>query len=108
MNANLDVSLESCLIEARQFDTDLLEHKYGCNTNDTIARARLDWIKRQLDALTTKLEALQADIEAGMSLSELGFADPQEMQDLLDDIKIQMVQLKSMAHSLSKDISLGV
>ncbi len=51
-----------------------------------------------------KLEALIADIEAGLGLHELGFADPQEMQDLLGDMNAQIVQLRSMGMALSRTL----
>lgn len=42
-------------------------------------------------------------------MSEVGFVDPQEMQDLLDDMSIQIAQLKSMALStLGKPLGLGL
>ena len=108
MDTELLESLESCLAAAEEVDAALPEQLSFASGADVAVAARLEWIKRQLATLTAKLNALQEDAEVGLSLNEMGFADPQEMQDLLDDMSIQIAHLKSMALSLGKSLGLGL
>lgn len=108
MDDELLESLESCLACAEEVEAALPERPSGANLINTAAIARLEWIRRQLATLTAKLKALQQDAEVGVNLSDMGFADPQEMQDLLDDMSIQISHLKAMALSLAKSLGLGL
>ena len=70
----------------------------------TPVKLQIAWIERQLAMLVNKLQAMQEDLAAGLGLAEMGFADPEELQDFLQDVAIQIAQLKSLAQALSKGI----
>lgn len=109
MNTELQDALERCLAAAEAVDAELLsaEPSHGFSVEPAIT-ARIEWIKRQIMNLTAKLVAMREDMEVGLSLTEMGFADTQEMQDLLDDMTIQIAQLMGMCHALSKGLGLGI
>ncbi|WP_304350778.1 hypothetical protein [Comamonas testosteroni] len=69
---------------------------------------RIEWIERQLATLVSKLQGMQADLNAGLSIEEMGFTDPEELQDFLQDLTSQIAQLKSLAQAISKGIGRGV
>ncbi|ART61493.1 hypothetical protein CBP36_21235 (plasmid) [Acidovorax carolinensis] len=71
------------------------------------AYSRLQWIERQLANIMGRLDAITADIEAGLSLSEMGFSDPQEMHDLLKDMHAQISQLLAMSRMLTMGLARG-
>ena len=104
MDAELQQSLESCAQDVKDVLDGLPAPSQGGAAVDQDVRLRLQWIERQLANIAGKLEALIADIEAGLGLHELGFADPQEMQDLLGDMNAQIVQLRSMGMALSRTL----
>ncbi|VWC49184.1 hypothetical protein BLA13014_07565 [Burkholderia aenigmatica] len=108
MDAELLESLESCLDAARDVD-DSLPKPQACEVESNPAIAvRLQWIERQLSTLTSKLKAMQEDMDAGLSMNEMGFADPQEMQELLNDMGIQIAHLKSMCLALVRSLGRGI
>lgn len=108
MDAELLGSLESCL-EAAQDVENSLAKRSACDVKDNPAIAvRLQWIERQLAALTSKLKAMQEDMDAGVSVNEMGFSDPQEMQELLNDMGIQIAHLKSMCFALGRGLGRGI
>jgi hypothetical protein len=108
MDAELLESLESCLDAARDVD-DSLPKPQACELESNPAIAvRLQWIERQLSTLTSKLKAMQEDMDAGLSVNEMGFADPQEMQELLNDMGIQIAHLKSMCLALGRSLGRGI
>jgi hypothetical protein len=69
------------------------------------AAERLRWIERQIGVLLGKLAALQADIASGLSLAEMGFAEPQELHELLSDIAAQVEVLKAIGLSVAKGLN---
>lgn len=108
MDAELLESLESCLNAAREID-DSLPKPQACEVeNDPAIAVRLQWIERQLSTLTAKLKAMQQDMEAGLSLNEMGFSDPQELQELLNDMAIQIEHLRSVCRALGKSLGRGI
>lgn len=108
MDAELLESLESCLNAARDVDGSL-PRPQACEVESNPAVAvRLQWIERQLDTLTAKLKAMQEDMDAGLSVNEMGFSDPQELQELLNDIGIQIAHLRSMSLALGKSLGRGI
>lgn len=101
-------SLATCLKAAREVDGSLPKPQpFEVENNHAIA-VRLRWIERQLSTLTAKLKALHEDMEAGLSLNEMGFSDPAELQDLLNDMGIQIAHLKSMGLALGKSLGRGI
>ena len=93
---------------ARDVD-DSLPKPQACEVESNPAIAvRLQWIERQLSTLTSKLKAMQEDMDAGLSMNEMGFADPQEMQELLNDMGIQIAHLKSMCLALVRSLGRGI
>lgn len=104
MDAELQQSLESCVQAVKDASDGLPAPSQGGATVDQDVMLRLQWVERQLANIAGKLEALMADIEVGLSLHELGFSDPQEMQDLLDDMNAQIAQLRSMGMALSRSL----
>lgn len=108
MNTELQEALELCLTAAEAVDAELSAEPSHSFSADPAITARIEWIKRQIMNLTAKLVAMREDMEVGLSLTEMGFADPQEMQDLLDDMTIQIAQLMAMCHALSKGLGLGI
>lgn len=108
MNTELQQALEVSLTAAEAVDAELsAEFSHGFSADPAVT-PRIEWIKRQIANLRTKLIAMQEDMEVGLSLSEMGFADPQEMRDLLDDMNIQIAQLKAMCQALGKGLGLGI
>lgn len=108
MDAELLESLESCLNAAREVDESLPKPQACEVENNAAIAVRLQWIERQLHTLTAKLKAMHEDMEAGLSLNEMGFADPQEMNDLLNDMGIQIAHLRSMSLALGKSLGRGI
>ena len=65
---------------------------------------RIKWIERQLATLVNKLQAMEEDLNSGLSIQDMGFSDYSELQDFLQDLTAQISQLRSLAQSLSKGI----
>lgn len=108
MDAELLESLESCLEAARCVENSLAKRP-ACDVKDNPAIAvRLQWIERQMAALTSKLKSMQEDMDAGVSMNEMGFSDPQEMQELLNDMGVQIAHLKSMCLALGRSHGRGI
>jgi hypothetical protein len=61
---------------------------------------RIAWLERQLNHLISELQALLADIEAGCSVTDLGFSGEDEFKDMLDTTNAQIANFKAMAHAL--------
>jgi hypothetical protein len=93
MDAELLESLESCLDAARDVD-DSLPKPQACELESNPAIAvRLQWIERQLSTLTSKLKAMQEDMDAGLSVNDMG---------------IQIAHLKSMCLALGRSLGRGI
>lgn len=105
MDAELLESLDACLTAAEEVSQNLPESHDGGLKADRAVIARLQWIERQLATMTAKLKAIQEDIGAGLSLHEMGFADPQELLELLHDMSIQIAQLKAMGLALGRGVA---
>jgi hypothetical protein len=56
---------------------------------------RLRWLERQLAYLVSQLQALQIDIEAGCSLSDLGFFG-EEGEERMGDLAVEISTLRGM------------
>lgn len=108
MIAELQEELDACLGAAERVLDGLPEPLSSGAEVDPAVKARLQWIERQLLNMTAKLKAMREDMEAGLSLNEMGFADPQEMLDLLTDISVQIAQLKAMCLTLGKSLGRGL
>lgn len=106
MNTELQDALEYCLTAAENIESELAADPSNSASADPSVTTRTEWIKRQLANLTAKLKAIKDDIEAGLSLSDMEFMDPQEMQDQLSDMSSQIAQLRSMYQALSKGLCL--
>jgi hypothetical protein len=63
---------------------------------DDEEQARLHWLERQLLALIVQLQALITDLESGLSLRDVGYADEQELDEMLEDIDCQIHQLERL------------
>lgn len=108
MDVELQQSLESCAQAVKEASDGLPSPSQGGAGVNQDVQIRLQWIERQLANIAGKVDALMADIEAGLSLHELGFEDPQEMKDLLDDMNAQILQLRSMGMALSRKLERGL
>ncbi|AMR78017.1 hypothetical protein [Cupriavidus nantongensis] len=108
MDTELQAELDACLGAAEKVLDGLPEPLSDGAKVDPAVRARIQWIQRQLSNMTAKLKAMQEDMEAGVSLNEMGFADPQEMLDLLNDMSIQIAQLKAMSLALGRSLGHGL
>lgn len=108
MDADLLESLDACLNAAQDVDDSLLKPQASEVESNPAIAARLQWIERQLSTLMAKLNAMREDIDAGLNLNEMGFSDPQELQDLLSDIGIQIAHLKSICLGLCKGLGRGI
>lgn len=104
MDVELQQSVESCAQAVKEASDGLPTPSQGGAALNQDVQFRLQWIERQLANIAGKVDALMADIEAGLSLHEMGFADPQEMQDLLEDMNAQIAQLRSMGIALSRKL----
>jgi len=107
MDTELQEAVDTCLRAAKEVADSLPEPFKSGVKDDPAISTRLRWIERQLSTLAAKLKAMQEDMEAGLSEKEMGFADPQEMQELLDDMRVQIMQLKAMSLALGKGPALG-
>lgn len=108
MEIDLQGELDACLGAAEKVLDGLPEPLSNGVKVDPAVRVRLQWIERQLLNMTAKLKAMQEDMEAGLSLNEMGFADPQEMLDLLNDMSAQIAQLKAMCLALGRNLGRGL
>lgn len=108
MEAELQEELEACLGAAEEVLDGLPAPHLSGEMVDPAVMARLRWIERQLLNMTAKLKAMHEDVEAGLSLNEMGFADLQEMHDLLNDMSVQIAQLKAMCLALGKCLGRGL
>ncbi|AVA38334.1 hypothetical protein [Cupriavidus metallidurans] len=108
MEIDLQGELDACLGAAEKVLDGLPEPLSDGAKVDPAVRARLQWIERQLLNMTAKLKAMQEDMEAGLNLNEMGFADPQEMLDLLNDMSVQIEQLKAMCLALGRNLARGL
>lgn len=108
MDAELQGELDACLGAAKEVLDGLPEPLASGTEVDPAIKARLQWIERQLLNMTAKLKAMQEDMEAGLSLNEMGYADPQEMLDLLNDMSVQIAQLKAMSLALGRSFGRGL
>lgn len=107
MDVDLQELLDTCLYAAREVSDGLPESKSSEMDLEPEVSARLQWIERQLSNMTAKLKAMQEDAEAGLSLHEMGFADPPELQDLLNDMRAQIAQLRTMRLALGTELGIG-
>lgn len=57
---------------------------------------RLRWLERQLANVVAQLQAIMADIDSGLSISDLGFFGDEEFEEILDDMGAQIANLRCM------------
>lgn len=100
-------TVESCLAVAGRVGDQLTASLGKAASFEAPAVAKLRWIERQLQNLTSKLAAAREDLEAGISAPEMGYADDQELRDLLDDIAVQIGQLSVLLHMLGMARAVG-
>ncbi|RWA45677.1 hypothetical protein AU476_01190 [Cupriavidus sp. UYMSc13B] len=103
MDEELLEALDSCLTAAREVSNVLPDSQSGQGV-DSALMARRQWVERQLATMIAKLKAMQEDLAVGLSAKEMGFEDPQELLDLVNDIRAQIVHLKVMCLALSKGL----
>lgn len=63
-------------------------------------RQRLEWVARQLNNLQRYLEQLMAELAAGLAITDIGFDDLEDAQDLLVAIRREASMLSGMLLSL--------
>lgn len=61
---------------------------------------RLLWLERQLVNLVAQLQAMLTDIEAGVSISAMGFSGEEEFQEMLADLDIDIANLKGLIRTM--------
>lgn len=74
----------------------------GANPHDR-AGERLVWLERQLVHLILQLQSFVADLESGMSISNLGFSS-EEFDDMINDLDIEISNLRGLIR-VAKDLS---
>lgn len=99
--------IEACIASAKGVEDDIHDETYLGGEATQIEQQRA-WIQRQLATLVSKLLGMQEDLNAGLSIAEMGFADNAELQDFLQDLETQIAQLKSLAQSISKGLGQGL
>ena len=57
---------------------------------------RLQWLERQLAHIVGQLQALLMDLDAGLSVADLGFFDDEECQEMVADFGRQIANLRGM------------
>lgn len=108
MDIDLQELLDTSLIAAQEVFHGLPGSQSNVVDVEPAVKARIQWIERQLTTLAAKLKAMQEDAEAGLDLHDMGFADSQEVHDLLNDMRVQIAQLKAMSLALGKGLGLGL
>ena len=58
------------------------------------------WIREQLMNFLLQVEALKADLDSGFTLSETGFESNQAFIQFIDEIKVQISNLKGLLRGL--------
>lgn len=57
---------------------------------------RVLWLERQLVNVVSELEAMLADVEAGISISDMGFFGDADCADLIENLVIEIANLRSL------------
>lgn len=94
-------TVESCLAVAEQVSNQLTASLGKVASIEAPAVAKLRWVERQLASLMSKLSAARDDLGDGLSASDMGYADEQELKELVDDMAVQVAQLSALLHALS-------
>ena len=92
--------VEQCLASAQGVLTDLA----GPSCIDASARAELNWISRQVASAQTYLQALLADLNAGMSAVELGFEGEQDLLETVLDLARQVAMLQGRHRAITQGL----
>lgn len=79
---------------------DALHELPALSVGDAEVRQRLLWIEHQLNQLIGSLQAISADLEAGCSVTEMGYLNQDELVDILEVMASQIANLKAMTRML--------
>lgn len=61
---------------------------------------RMQWLTRQMASIVAQLEAMLADIEAGCSVTDLGFYAMEEFEEMVEAARMEIASLQRMIKSL--------
>lgn len=67
---------------------------------------RLPWLEKQLASVVAQLIGIMTDIEAGMSVTDLGFSGNDEFEEMLEGLEVEIVKLKGLIRTL-KEVGRG-
>lgn len=100
-------AVEACLCAAERLGDQLTAALSGRTAGELAAVARLRWVERQLANLASKLSAARLDLVAGLTAHDMGYADDQEMQELIEDMAVQIGQLLALLQALNIARAIG-
>lgn len=83
-------SVEDVLDDAQRAMANVSDTAHGA-TNEHI-----EWLYRQLANLIKCLRAYISDIDDGIELSEMGFFNDVEFLDMIEDISVQIANIKGL------------
>ena len=61
------------------------------------------WIQGQISQLLTRLKALQVDLDAGCSVTDLGFVDSDDLEVHLQSVHGQLINFQALLKGLQLD-----
>lgn len=83
----------------------LKEHQIKIGEKEDISGNQIaQWIKARMATLIYELQAIHDDLVAGIKYQELGFASLIDLEQWLEDIEVQIGNLKQMISSLAISI----
>jgi len=85
--------LADCLATAATVADDI-------SANNVSDITRLLWLEKQLANIVALLQAWLADIEAGLTVADIGFFCEQDFENTVNDFQMEIVKLKGMIRSL--------
>lgn len=62
--------------------------------------SRLGWLKRQLGNILARLQAMTVDLDAGLSVIDLGFDSVDDFEEYLADLTLEVGQLQTLIRAL--------
>lgn len=70
------------------------------NVGEGADAQRMLWLTRQMASIVAQLEAMLADMEAGCSLTDLGFSGVEEFEEMVEAARLEIASLQRMIKSL--------
>ena len=60
----------------------------------------VQWLQVQIQNLVFELNGLLSDLEAGLSLAELGFSSAHDFEERIEEIRTQVLNLKALVKTI--------